>query len=631
MTIKLIEDTYIETAYLDLCGNVARGNLTEELYRKKVFYGWYGKFIGGNIGAPYEGVKNPVDHVYIDKSAINNLPNDDADYEIAWFELFKQKGLDISSYDLSVFAREHIWYPFGEYGYSMRNSRMGIYPPFSGSFNNDYWGEGMGCPIRSEIWAYLFPANPEKAAEFAIMDAQIDHKYLSIWCEVFLSAMQSACFVASDLNEAIEAGLRCIPTDSRVYLLIRDTKNWASSSADTYAVRNMILQKYGHPDFTHCLQNIGFTILALLRGEMNFWQTMEIAVNCGYDTDCTCATAGATLGILKCDESIDKEAIEVLGDEFIVGIDVPLESKSIKRLAAEVCDYGIKAGALDADKNNENYPTLRCRSGAVVNYRDTPVISPESWTEFEMVNGDFPVNTDPSIDFKKSRDCYAVKLNESVRKPKDFYTLTVLDGLDGKRVGFATAKKWYYFGPYFSDGERSECVYPPHGKGNENLPSLTEMFNSSVCLDKEYLNEKELLREITAHDKSMLQTAKHFFAGGDMIDIDGQCSLIGPCCVYLASYFELAEDEKLWIVVGNNTPFKCWLDGEELFEDRNCKFWMPYNNEKLIELRAGIHSVAFKALRVDSNVKLSMAFKEFKDCHHHRSNFKLGLSYVYKP
>ena len=567
---------------------------------------------------------------YIDRSAINNLPNDDADYEIAWFELFKQKGLDISSYDLAVFACEHIWYPFGEYGYSIKNTRMGIYPPFSGSFNNDYWGEGMGCPIRSEIWAYLFPANPRKAAEYAIMDAQIDHQYMSIWCEVFLSAMQSACFIAGDLNEAIEAGLACVPRDSRLYMLIHDIKNWAGSSVDTYAIRDMIVQNYGHPDFTHCLQNIGFTMLALLRGEMDFWKTMEFAVNFGYDTDCTCATAGATLGILRCDESLDNEAVEALGDDFVVGIDVPLESKSIKRLAADVCDYGIKAGALDAARIDDNHSMLAGGSGALINYKGAPVICPETWTEFDTVNG-VPVNVDQDVDFKRVEDGYAVKLKETVSKPKDFYTLTVLVGSGRKAVGFATAKKWHYFGPYFDDGEKTDYGYPPHGSGNESLPGLTEMFNSSVCLDKEYLNEKELLKKLTARDELMLKTAKSFFAGSDLIDIDGQCNLIGPCCVYLASYFELPEEEKLWIVVGNNTPFKCWLDGEPLFEDRNCKFWMPYNNEKLIELKSGVHSIAFKALRVDSNVKLSMAFKEFEDCHHHRSHFKLGISYVYLP
>lgn len=54
-----------------------------------------------------------------------------------------------------------------------------------------------------------------------------------------------------------------------------------------------MLANFGHPDASKAVQNLGITILSLLYGEKDFGKTQLIALNCGYDTDCTCATAGA--------------------------------------------------------------------------------------------------------------------------------------------------------------------------------------------------------------------------------------------------------------------------------------------------------------------------------------------------
>ena len=57
---------------------------------------------------------------------------------------------------------------------------------------------------------------------------------------------------------------------------------------------------------------------------------------------------------------------------------------------------------------------------------------------------------------------------------------------------------------------------------------------------------------------------------------------------------------------------------------------MPYNNEKLVRMKAGVHTIIFKCLMIDSKVKLSFALKLFAGVHHHRSNFKVGgIKHIY--
>ena len=84
-----------------------------------------------------------------------------------------------------------------------------------------------------------------------------------------------------------------IPETSKMYTLINDVSDWCEKFRDWETVRKKIIHYYGHPDCTNVFQNMGFLLTALLKGEMDFIKTMEIAVDCGYDTDCTGATAGA--------------------------------------------------------------------------------------------------------------------------------------------------------------------------------------------------------------------------------------------------------------------------------------------------------------------------------------------------
>nr|MBQ4318107.1 ADP-ribosylglycohydrolase family protein [Clostridia bacterium] len=116
----------------------------------------------GNIGAPYEGVKMPMELEYMPSMVNLTLPNDDLDLQVLWLDVVEKKGLDFTSYDLLKRFCENCDYSPGEYVVMRRNFMRGVYPPYSGRFSNDFYIEGMGCPIRSEIWGCLAAGNPPK-------------------------------------------------------------------------------------------------------------------------------------------------------------------------------------------------------------------------------------------------------------------------------------------------------------------------------------------------------------------------------------------------------------------------------------------------------------------------------------
>jgi hypothetical protein len=83
--------------------------------------------------------------------------------------------------------------------------------------------------------------------------------------------------------------------------------------------RNEILAHFRHHNFTDAPQNIAFTVLGLLYGGGDLLKSIILASNCGYDVDCTAATAGAVAGILAGGKAVLKDADATIDERVVVG------------------------------------------------------------------------------------------------------------------------------------------------------------------------------------------------------------------------------------------------------------------------------------------------------------------------
>ena len=63
--------------------------------------------------------------------------------------------------------------------------------------------------------------------------------------------------------------------------------------------------------------NVAYAIIGLLYGEGDFKKSLNIAVNCGDDTDCSAATAGSILGIIGGTKVIPADWQEYIGDGIV--------------------------------------------------------------------------------------------------------------------------------------------------------------------------------------------------------------------------------------------------------------------------------------------------------------------------
>ena len=287
-------------------------------YRDRVQACWLGKNIGGTLGAPYECRKYVNDLTFYDPIPTEPTPNDDLDLQLVWLKMLEERGAQFGLPDFADYWMRYLRaYPWNEYGFCMRNLERGLRPPVSGWFEN-YDVDEMGSPIRSEIWACVAPADPQRAAAYAWMDSAVDHAGgEGMWGEMFWAAVESAAFVLDDPLTLIGIGLAMIPPSCNIARVIREAV-WLHQNGVRWAeARDRIVRIYGNEQPCNAIQNHGFTVLGWLYGR-DFGDKLCKAVNCAYDTDCTGATLGALLGIVGGTNAIPREWSDPIGQSIVL-------------------------------------------------------------------------------------------------------------------------------------------------------------------------------------------------------------------------------------------------------------------------------------------------------------------------
>lgn len=245
-------------------------------------------------------------------------PNDDLELQLVWLHIAEQSKGGLTAEDFARGWREHIHYMWDEYGRCRWNLRRGVPVESVGTFENPFHA-GMGSPIRSEIWACLFPGDPGSAAHYAALDASLDHGAEGIAGEVLFAVMQSLIAAGDGLESAIARGLAYLPAHCETARAVQLVRASFGEGAQAWDCWRELLDRHGNDNFTHAPLNVALTIWALLYGEENFETSILLAVNGGYDTDCTAASVGATLGLLGGAESIPSLWSEPIGDGVFVG------------------------------------------------------------------------------------------------------------------------------------------------------------------------------------------------------------------------------------------------------------------------------------------------------------------------
>lgn len=279
---------------------------------------WLGKSIGGTLGLPAEGKMERLNFSFYDPIPTVAPPNDDLELQLVWLHLVESAGSSLTQTDFAKAWIDHIHYMWDEYGRCRWNLRRGVPVGKVGTFEN-FFGSSMGSPIRSEIWACLFPGDPDSAAHYAAMDASLDHGTEGMAGEVLFAVVQSEVAAGKSLEAAITLAIQYIPGESETARAVEFIRQSHRDGVAEWDCWKDLLANHGSENFTHAPLNVALTIWALWYGDEDFEKSILLAVNAGYDTDCTAATVGATLGLKLGADGIPTRWITPIGEGVFVG------------------------------------------------------------------------------------------------------------------------------------------------------------------------------------------------------------------------------------------------------------------------------------------------------------------------
>lgn len=335
-------------------------------YIEKIYAGWLAKIIGIRLGAPIEGwtyekIKNiygELDHYPVDYREF--AADDDSNGPLFFLKALEdgRHGYDLKAQDvaealLNYAPFEHGFFWWGGYGISTEhtaylNLRNGIKAPMSGSIEQNGYttAEQIGGQIFIDTWGLVTPGNPDLAAKYAKEAASVTHGGNGIYGGIFVAVCISYAFVEKDIIKIIEKGLSYIPQDceySRVVKAVisfyKDHPSQWRSCYD-YIHKNFGYDKY--PGNCHIIPNIAVMILALLYGEGDFSDTLNICNMCGWDTDCNVGNVATIMGVRNGLEGINydkwrKPINDFLACSSVIGslniMDIPFGATYIAKLA----------------------------------------------------------------------------------------------------------------------------------------------------------------------------------------------------------------------------------------------------------------------------------------------------------
>lgn len=253
-------------------------------------------------------------------------PDDDMHYTILSLLLAEQKGEEFEAEDIGKLWVENIpyhwcWCASRQAYWQYVNLEEG---PGRAQRLKDIpntlnpWRECIDGQIRTDMWGYLNPGNPEAAAKTAYRDCSFSLTKNGIYGGMFVAGcLAGAMTEKTDTKTILRAGLSVIPEKSRLAEAVRNVMQWYQETPEDWIrVCDKIYDAYGDLPFAATINNLAIVTLAILYGNLDHTKTITTAVMCGLDTDCNAGTAGSIVGAAVGKSGIEKRWYEPFNDKI---------------------------------------------------------------------------------------------------------------------------------------------------------------------------------------------------------------------------------------------------------------------------------------------------------------------------
>jgi len=223
--------------------------------------------------------------------------DDDLNYALMALRVVEKHGRDFTPNDVAQgwlldlpagrsFTAERVAY---------RNLLEGVSPPMSARIRNPY-REWIGAQIRTDVYGWVSPGDPLRAAELAWRDACVSHTRNGLYGAMAVAAMCSMAVVAGSVDEVLDAGLGVVPPQSRMHRALAYGRSLADLEPTT--AYGALEAEFAGMHWVHALNNAALVAYALAASRGDFDRAICLTVMGGWDTDSNGATVGSIAGAL---------------------------------------------------------------------------------------------------------------------------------------------------------------------------------------------------------------------------------------------------------------------------------------------------------------------------------------------
>ncbi len=287
--------------------------ITRAALEDKIRGGWAGKMIGVSFGAPSEfearGETYEEPLPWSPERVENALVQDDLYVGMTMSETMDRLGLEatVVAYGEAFRAsRYSLWHANAA---ARRLLNLGIPAPLSGDPKYNPHSNDIDFQIEADFIGMMCPGLPQSALLYSERVGRVMNYGDGLYGGIWLNGMYAAAFFETDPRKVVEAGLACLPVQSRYAAILRDVLDWSREGGDWRPVWKKLEEKWdkddacpegaGRPFNIDAKLNGAYVALALLMGEGDFERTLEIAVRSGQDSDCNPSSAAGILGVMK--------------------------------------------------------------------------------------------------------------------------------------------------------------------------------------------------------------------------------------------------------------------------------------------------------------------------------------------
>ena len=251
---------------------------------------------------PFEegaGLHQPCCRGHITRSE----PDDDIHYSVLSLLMLERHGAELTTADVArtwlnrlpiafVFTAERSAYITLANEMDMAFA-FGGEPTFDlAKCSDNPYNDWIGAQIRTDVYGWVNPGNPDLAARLARADAQLSHRGAGVDGAVFVAACGAAIPVANNLTDAVHRATEELATEEAI-----EAVRFGESLVGRDDAPAALHERYGGLSPVHTLNNLALVVWALLSFESDYGAAIGEAVAAGWDTDCNGATVGGLWGL----------------------------------------------------------------------------------------------------------------------------------------------------------------------------------------------------------------------------------------------------------------------------------------------------------------------------------------------